>query len=180
MTPHRAGADAAPSAWVQRFTPLVPARASVLDLACGAGRHTRWFLAQGHPVTAIDRDVSDLADLRGTEGLQVVEADLESGPPGLLTDLLAGRRFGAVVVTNYLHRPLMGTLIEAVDQGGVLLYETFSERQATLGGRPSNPDFLLRTGELLEVVRGRLGVVAYEDLIDGRSAVQRICALRTR
>ncbi|HEU5003629.1 MAG TPA: SAM-dependent methyltransferase [Actinomycetota bacterium] len=178
MTPNRAGPGAPPSAWVQRWTDLVPEGSPVLDVACGAGRHTRWFLAHGHPVTAIDRDLGGLGDLTGSGGLEIVEADLEAGAP-FPPALLQGRRFGGVVVTNYLHRPLLGDLVAVVDHNGVLLYETFSERHPALGGRPSNPDFLLRTGELLEVVRGRLDVVAYEDVIDGPSAVQRIAAIRT-
>lgn len=176
MTANRAGPGAPPSAWVQRFGPLVPAGAPVLDIASGGGRHARWFLARGHPVTAIDRDVADLADLAGTERMEVIEADLESGGPFPVQ----GRLFGGVVVTNYLHRPLLDHLVATVGRAGVLLYETFSERHAALGGRPSNPDFLLRTGELLELVRGRMDVVAYEDVVDGPSALQRICAVRTR
>lgn len=176
MTPNRAGPGAPPSAWVQRFGPLVPAHMPVLDVASGGGRHARWFLGRGHPVTAIDLELADLADLAATEGLELIQADLEAGGPLPVQ----GRRFGGVVVTNYLHRPLLDDLVAAVGRGGVLVYETFSERHPALGGRPSNPDFLLRTGELLEVVRGRLDVVAYEDVVDGHSAVQRICAIRTR
>lgn len=168
----------APSAWVVRFAPWVPEGGTVLDVACGAGRHTRLFLERGHRVVAVDRETSDLADLAGDPRLEVVEADLEGGGPLPL----AGRRFGGVIVVNYLHRPLLPLLVAAVAPAGVLIYETFARGQERLG-RPTNPDFLLRPGELLDAVRGRLRVVAYEDLTVDRpppARVQRICAIAAR
>jgi SAM-dependent methyltransferase len=148
----------------------------VLDLACGGGRHTRFFAAAGHPVTAVDIDLCRVADLAGRPGVELVQADLEGGA----AFPLAGRRFGGVVVTNYLHRPLLAGLVEALAPGGVLLYETFAEGNEEAGGRVRNPDFLLRHGELLEIARGRLRVVAYEDVVEPPphpAAVQRICAV---
>jgi len=146
----------------------------VLDLACGGGRHLRLLHGRGHPVTGLDRDLSGVADLAETPGVRLVEADLEDGAPFPL----AGLRFAGVVVTNYLHRPLLPTLVEAVAPGGLLLYETFAQGNERFG-RPRNPDFLLRPGELLEAVHGRLRVLAYEDLevTEPRpAAVQRIAA----
>lgn len=172
--PSRGGrADAQPSAWVARFAPRIPPGGTVLDLACGRGRHTRLLLARGHAVVAVDRDVSAVAGLDGA--LEVVEVDLEDGGPFPL----AGRRFDGVVVTAYLHRPLLPALVAAVAPGGALIYETYARGHERFG-RPRNPDFLLRPGELLHAVRGHLRVVAYEDLVveDGPAAVQRICATR--
>lgn len=167
---------AAPSGWITRFAALVPDGGAVLDLACGSGRHTRYFLDRGHPVVAVDIDLSGIGDL-GAEGtLERVRADLEADGPFPL----AGRRFAAVVVTNYLHRPLLPALVDAVAPGGLLLYETFARGNERFG-RPSNPDFLLTPGELLEAVRGRLRVLAYEDLAVTEprpAAIQRICARR--
>ncbi len=166
----------AASPWVVRFAPLVAAGAPVLDLACGQGRHVRLFLARGHPVTAVDVDVSGLEDLQGASGLEVVAADLEAGSAWPL----AGRRFGAVVVTNYLWRPLFPHILNSVGPGGVLLYETFALGNEAYG-RPSNPDFLLRPGELIERVQGRLQIVAYEHGCLERPVPmvgQRICARR--
>ena len=165
---------AAPSAWVCRFAGLVPPGGAVLDLAAGGGRHTRLFLERGHPVLAVDRDIGGLGHLSDPR-LTAVRADLEAAAWPL-----AGRRFAGVVVTNYLHRPLLPLLVEAVAEGGALIYETFAEGNAEFG-RPRNPDFLLKPGELLEAVRGRLGVVAYEQ---GRierprpAVIQRIAAVR--
>ncbi|MFQ5985079.1 MAG: class I SAM-dependent methyltransferase [Alphaproteobacteria bacterium] len=164
-----------PSPWVVRFAPLVPAAGEVLDVACGAGRHVRFFLAQGHSVTAVDRDVSGLADLTGSPGLTVIEAELEGGGPWPLEDL----HFAGVVVTNYLHRPLFPALLTALAPGGALIYETFAAGNERFA-RPHSPDHLLRRGELLDVVRGKLRVVAFEDMevAEPRPAVvQRICAL---
>jgi len=166
----------APSPWIVRFAPLVPAGAPVLDLACGSGRHTRLFLARGHPVTAVDIDISGLVDLEGVAGLEIVRADLESGAPWPLP----GRRVGAVVVTNYLWRPLFPTILEAVAPEGLLLYETFAAGNEALG-KPRRPEYRLRPGELVEVVDGRLQIVAYEHgrVELPRPAVrQRICAAK--
>ena len=170
----------APSAWVQRFASMVPEGAPVLDLACGGGRHTRLFAEAGHPVTAVDIDLSRLGDLARHPRVEPVQADLEGGDPLFPRGPLQGRTFGAVVVTNYLHRPLLEHLVAALAPGGILLYETPAEGNEALGGRVTNPDFLLRHGELLELARGRLRVIAYEDVVlDGPNpAVQRICAVK--
>ncbi|WP_448202811.1 class I SAM-dependent methyltransferase [Azospirillum sp. sgz302134] len=165
-----------PSPWVARFAPLVPAGGLVLDLACGSGRHLRLFHARNHPVVGLDRDLRGVSDLAGTPGVELVEADLESGAP---VPLLAGRRFAGIVVTNYLHRPLFPALLGALAPGGVLIYETFAIGNARFG-RPTSPSFLLRSGELLEVARGRLQVVAYEhgEVASPKAAVvQRLCAV---
>jgi SAM-dependent methyltransferase len=166
----------APSTWVRRFAGQVPKRGRVLDLACGGGRHTRFFLARGHGVVALDRDVSGLSDLEAEPDLEIVEADLENGS----AFPLAGQRFEGVVVTNYLHRPILAVLVDCVVPGGALIYETFARGNERFG-RPANPDHLLKPGELLEAVRGKLRVVAYEDRVVRRpwpAAVQRICAVR--
>jgi SAM-dependent methyltransferase len=160
---------------VLRFAGRVPEAAPVLDLACGGGRHARLFLARGHPVTAIDRDLSGISDIMGAPGLEPLEIDLEDGRPFPLT----GRRFAGVIVTNYLYRPLLPALVAAVAPGGVLIYETFARGNEKFG-RPRNPDHLTQPGELLEAVRGKLRVVAYEDTVDKLpkpAARQRICAV---
>jgi SAM-dependent methyltransferase len=171
---HREPLDASP--WILRFAELVPAGGPVLDLACGTGRHSRLFLERNHPVTAVDREATALRALASLGSLEIVETDLEDG--GAFP--LAGRRFAAVVVTNYLYRPLLPALVEAVAEGGLLLYETFARGNERFG-RPSNPDFLLAPGELLAAVDGHLRVLAYEDLVvetPRPAAVQRIAARR--
>ena len=170
--------DMEPSPWVVRFATLVSGRGDVLDIACGAGRHTRLFLARGHRVVAVDRELSGVADLAEHDRLETVETDLEDETPFALQ----GRRFAGVVVTNYLHRPLMPALVAAVDAAGVLIYETFAVGNERFG-LPKNPDFLLRPGELLDAVRGHLRVIAYEDLVVGEpspAAIQRVCAIGPR
>ena len=165
----------APSPWVVRFAGLVPAGGRVLDLACGGGRHTRFFLERHHPVTAVDIDLAGVADLTGRPDIETIEADLEGGAPWPLTD----RRFAGIVVTNYLHRPLLPAIVAAVAPGGVLIYETFAVGNERFG-RPANPDFLLRPGELIDAVQGRLEIVAYENLEVAEpkpAMVQRIAAI---
>ena len=161
------------SPWVRRWSHLVPAGASVLDLACGSGRHVRWFAARGCRVTGVDRNAEVLQSLAAIA--ETCVADLENAlwP-------LAGHRFDAVVVTNYLWRALLPQVVDSVAEGGVLLYETFAVGQASVG-KPSNPAFLLAPGELLAAAQG-LRVVAYEDgFVDTPPRfVQRIAAVRER
>ena len=146
------------SAWVERHAGLVSEPGQVLDLAAGSGRHTRYFKALGHSVLAVDRDVSGLADLRGDAGVEIRQVDLETDDPWPFAD----RRFAAIIVTNYLHRPLLPALDGALLAGGILVYETFAIGNERFG-RPRNPDFLLRDGELLELAKTcGLTVLAYE------------------
>lgn len=160
-----------PSPWIVHWAGLVPAGASVLDVAAGSGRHSHFFAERGHKVTAIDRDTTAL---KATSNIEVIRADLEDGSPWPL----ASRKFGAVVVTNYLHRPLMPDLLAAIEPGGVLLYQTFMVGNERFG-KPSRPEFLLKDGELLDLVRGSFSVVAYEARLIGAPSmamVQRIAA----
>ncbi|HEV3428764.1 MAG TPA: class I SAM-dependent methyltransferase [Paraburkholderia sp.] len=165
-----------PSEWVRQWAHLIAPGGTVLDLASGAGRHARWLAQRGHPVAALDRDADALATLRDVPGVGTLECDLEGAPWPLPDDA----RFAAIVVTNYLHRPLMGRLLDALAPGGVLIYETFAQGNETVG-KPSNPAFLLAPGELLAVCAPTLRVIAYQDgfILHPREAfVQRICAVR--
>lgn len=165
----------APSPWVVRWATLIRSGGEVLDLACGHGRHARYLAERGCRVTAVDRDPAALAALATVPSVRTVQADLEGAPWPL-----GGAAFDGVVVTNYLHRPLFDALAASLAPGGVLIYETFMQGNERYG-KPSNPDFLLRPGELGDAWRGRLEVVAFEQ---GRVArpkpavVQRVCALR--
>lgn len=161
-----------PSDWVRRWAPLIPAGGTVLDLACGSGRHLRWLASQGWRVTGVDRDAAALQPLASIA--EVIVADLEGGGPWPL----GGRRFDGIVVTNYLWRPLLPVLRETLKPSGVMIYETFGRAQARIG-RPSRAEFLLAPGELLRLAEG-LRIVAYEDgLLEAPlRAVQRLCARR--
>lgn len=158
----------APSAWVARWAPLIP-QGRVLDLACGGGRHARFFAEQGYAVLAVDREPQTIP------GARFLQADLEDGSPWPLP----GERFQGIVVANYLHRPLLPLLRDALAAGGVLLYETFmlgNERY----GKPSNPAFLLRPGELWEAFAG-LQCIAFEQgtvALPKPARIQRLCAMR--
>jgi SAM-dependent methyltransferase len=145
----------------------------VLDLACGSGRHSRFLASLGFRVRAVDRDPQALAALADIAGVVVQESDLENGPWPL-----AGLQYDGVVVTNYLHRPLFPRILDALSPTGLLVYETFAAGNERFG-KPTNPDFLLRPGELLDVALGRLHVIAYEDLevtTPKPARIQRICA----
>lgn len=158
----------APSAWVERWAPLVT-HGTVLDLACGSGRHARYFLERGLKVVAVDREPQQIP------GARFVHADLEDGSPWPLP----GERFEGIVVTNYLHRPLLEILHQSLAEGGVLIYETFMLGNESFG-KPSNPAFLLRPGELLEAFKG-LTVRGFEEGVvkDPKPAmIQRLCAVR--
>lgn len=165
----------APSGWVRRFAHLVPAQGTVLDVACGGGRHARFFAARGCTVVAVDRDADAASALAGVRGVTFVTADLEGAPWPL-----PGRRFDAIVVTNYLHRPLFGTLVASVAPGGALIYETFAVGNERFG-KPSNPAFLLRPRELFDAFAPHLHVLAFEDGVTATprpARVQRIVAVR--
>jgi len=160
-----------PFDWIVRWSHLVPADGTVLDVACGAGRHMRWFHERGHAVTGVDRAPEAIA-ATAPFGSTIL-ADIESGPWPL-----TGQRFDAVVVTNYLWRPRLSDIVASVASGGVLLYETFAAGNETVG-KPSRPDFLLQPGELLRVCAD-LHVIAFEDgwLNAPSRFVQRIAAVR--
>jgi SAM-dependent methyltransferase len=163
--------SAPPSPWIVRWAHLIGPDGTVLDVAAGGGRHTLWFAARGHRVTAVDRDGAAMAALAGHA--EAVTADIEGAPWPFV-----GRTFDAVVVANYLWRPLLPALTAALAPGGVLLYETFAAGNETVG-RPKRPEFLLEHGELLAVAAG-LRIVAYEDgvLSDPDRFVQRLAAVR--
>ncbi len=175
MTTGFGGGSLAPSEWVVRFAPLLRTGGEVLDFACGDGRHARWLAERGFRVEAVDRDTGALASLATVPGMQVREADLENDPWPY-----RGRHFDGIVVTNYLFRPRLAELLDCIVPGGVLIYETFmlgNERH----GKPSNPDFLLRPGELLERLHDGYLIVAFEQgevALPRPAVVQRVCAIR--
>ncbi|MBL0121340.1 MAG: class I SAM-dependent methyltransferase [Betaproteobacteria bacterium] len=161
--------DLAPSDWVIRFGVSVPSGGRVLDVACGAGRHANWFVGRGHVVNAVDKEKSPKLSAQ----IAFKQADIE-----ICRWPYADELFAAVVVTNYLHRALLKTLVNSVAAHGWLIYETFAEGNEQFG-RPSRSDFLLRPGELLDAVHGKLRVVAYEHRYVDKpkpAMVQRIAA----
>lgn len=172
--PHTAMAS--PSRWVKRWSHLVRAGGSVLDVACGGGRHLAWFAGRGHRVTGIDIETQSASGQ--VSAARLVQADIEKGPWPLANASGVHEEFDAVVVTNYLWRPLWAHLLASLAPGGVLLYETFACGNETIG-RPSRPDFLLQRGELLQACAG-LRVVSFEDGFLDHPArfVQRIAAVR--
>jgi SAM-dependent methyltransferase len=144
------------SPWVRRFAALIPAGGDVLDLACGAGRHARLLAGLGYRVEAADRNAELLAGLADVAGVTTRQADLEGGPWPYF-----GRAFDGIVVTNYLWRPLLPHLFSCLDEGAVLIYETFMVGNERFG-KPNNPEYLLRRGELLDLLHKRFTVVAFE------------------
>ena len=169
-----------PSVWIKRWSHLVAPGGGVLVVACGYGRHARWFYERNHPLALVDRAqaaINSIASVIPATACEAVVADIENGPWPF-----AGRQFAAVVVTNYLWRPLFPTLLGSLQPGGVLIYETFTQGNETVG-KPSRADFLLRPGELLEVCQA-LRVVAFEEgfqqAADGSAPrfIQRIAAVR--
>jgi SAM-dependent methyltransferase len=161
-----------PSGWVVRFLPLIMPGGLVLDLAAGNGRHSRLLRDSGFTVCAVDRNVSALLPLAGAR-CAVREIDLETGTAWPLGD-----GYDGIIVTNYLHRPLLPAIRQALAPGGILIYETFALGNERFG-RPQNPDFLLRPGELLEAF-AMLTVVAFEQgevTIPRRAVIQRVAAV---
>ena len=173
MTSHEVIAAASP--WVRRFAQVIPKDGRVLDLACGAGRHTALLAALGHQILAVDQDISAVEPLQ-SGSIQIQALDLEGSDWPLLN-----QQFSAIVVTNYLYRPFLDELPKMLTEGGVLIYETFADGNAEFG-KPSNPNFLLKPGELLALAQhSGLKVIAYEDIYLDQpkpAMVQRICAVK--
>lgn len=152
-----------PSAWFERFEPLLRRNSSVLDLAAGGGRHVRFFAEQGHKVTAVDKNIEPLEPFTKSHNAEIIQADLEDGSPWPLKD----RTFDAVVICNYLYRPGLLDVMAAINPDGYLFYETFALGNEVYN-RPRNPHHLLKNGELLSLVGGRMQVVAYQHgIIEG-------------
>ena len=150
-----------PSPWVKKYAHLVP-NGPVLDIAAGRGRHSIFFHSLGHPITAIDKNISFLTKLKKYKNSEIISADLETSTSVFSkTQPLHGRQFSGIIVINYLYRPLLGDLIAALRPGGVLIYETFA-RGNELFSRPKNPSHLLKSEELINLVCGKLQIIAYE------------------
>lgn len=163
----------APSPWVARFAAKLTKKGSIIDIACGNGRHTRLLVDQGHQVIAIDRDLAGVQDLANLNAVELLNYDLESGTWPFPPESAAG-----IIVANYLHRPHFKRLYETLANDGLLIFETFAVGNEHFG-RPSNPDFLLKPGELLEVFGGDMDILAYEEVeetLPKPAFKQRICA----
>ncbi|MCZ6605962.1 MAG: class I SAM-dependent methyltransferase [Alphaproteobacteria bacterium] len=168
-----------PSSWITRFAPLIAQDAHILDVACGSGRHTKYFLEGETRVTAVDIDTRALAAWAGewleSGALELIEADLEAGPWPL-----SGRQFDGVIVSNFLWRPILADILGSVAPGGILIYETFGQGNEA-HRRPTNPDYLLAPGELLAAADDGFEVLSYEfGLVDRqpKAVVSRICAVK--
>jgi SAM-dependent methyltransferase len=168
------------SPWVARWAHLVPAGGTVLDVACGLGRHALHFSQLNHPVALVDRAQAAIESVARQlpASSRCITADIENGPWPFMDSAGKPQQFAGVVVTNYLWRALLPTIVQSVAPGGVLIYETFAVGNETVG-KPSRPDFLLQPGELLTAC-AQLRVVAYEDgfVTNPDRFVQRIVAVR--
>lgn len=170
-----------PSNWLKRFGPLLQAQSgTILDLACGAGRNSLYLKSLNLPVLGVDREAQGFHALN-IAGVKTMQFDLAAGELGY--DWPFGENaFAAIVVCNYLHRPLFPHLIASLQDNGLLIYETFAAGNENFG-KPANPAFLLQTGELLLQMQSnrqiQMSVLAYEEgYIDfpKPAVVQRICA----
>ncbi|MBC3916355.1 class I SAM-dependent methyltransferase [Undibacterium sp. CY18W] len=168
-----------PSAWLQRHIALLPA-GLVLDLACGGGRNSLFLLEKNYEVLALDRDGQGFVMLEAAGArtmLHDLEAEVEHDNWPFVENA-----FEAIVVCNYLHRPLFPAMLGSLAPGGVLIYETFAAGNEQFG-KPSNPAFLLQQGELLAQIRSNaqvaMHVIAYEEGYVEQpkpAMIQRICA----
>ena len=164
------------SAWVRRFYDQIPKNGLILDLAGGSGRHTRFLTQKGFKLLLLDNDIAKAKDLQGVENIVLMEYDLEDGS----TLPFPKSSFQGVVVTNYLYRPIFPQLLDLLDDGGILIYETFAVGNEKYG-RPTNPDYLLKSGELISLVSSQMRIIAYEECLVRRPAkayVQRITAAK--
>ena len=180
------------SPWVTRWSHLVPTGGTLLDVACGHGRHSKWFFMKNNAIVSVDRSSDAIESLAAwcaqkslEQRAEALHAPHHKAPELLVADIenapwpFEGRQFDGIVVTNYLWRALLPTIVQSLAPGGVLIYETFATGNETVG-KPSRPDFLLQPGELLQACAS-LRVVAYEDgfLNAPDRFVQRIVAVRS-
>lgn len=164
-----------PSDWLLKHAAHIKPGGHILDVAAGNGRNSRWLAQHGFRVEAVDRDSEALGSMKGVDNITLNVADIENKAWPY-----TGQQFDAIVVCRYLHRPLFSALYESLAPGGVLIYETFMQGHEAYG-RPSNPDFLLRPGELLEVFDRQLEVITFEEgyqELPKPAMMQRICAIR--
>ena len=175
--PHHPAIKNAPSDWVKQHIRIIPPKGTVLDLACGAGRHTRLLIETGRRVIALDYNIRQLEYLSGEDSLTIIRHNLEvknSWPFNPLT-------FDGIIVTNYLYRPLYSCIIDALAVNGVLIYQTFAVGNEKYG-RPRNPKYLLKEDELLEVFGKKLNVVDYSHGYIKKpspAVIQSICCKKT-
>ena len=168
--------NASPEEWVKKHIHLIPEKSTVADIACGKGRHTRLLLRRGFFVVAFDKDVSGLRDIPPTPNLRVVEVDLEADNECLKHP----KEFSAIIVVNYLHRPLFDNLIHALKPGGILIYQTFmvgNERY----GRPHNTDYLLKENELSTRLEAEFRIIEFDQgyiEYPKPAVIQKICATK--
>ena len=164
------------STWVRRFYDQIPKNGLILDLAGGSGRHTRFLTQKGFKLLLLDNDIAKAKHLQDVENIVLMEYDLEDGNALPFPK----SSFQGVVVTNYLYRPIFPQLLDLLDDGGILIYETFAVGNEKYG-RPTNPDYLLKSGELISLVSSQMRIIAYEECLVGRPAkayVQRITAAK--
>ena len=175
------------SPWVKRFSSMHlekykdKKKIRILDLACGSGRHSRYFVNKNLTVYSVDKDISKIRSLKTKRNISIIEADIEKVNPWDKSSMLKGKRFDLIIVTNYLFRPLTSSIIRALKNNGMLIYETFSKGNEKYG-HPRNPNFLLKSGELLKMFGAALRIVAFEEGCirnPRKMMVQRICATRS-
>jgi len=162
-----------PSSWIVKFAPLIKSQGLVLDLACGSGRHAKWLAQQGYQVDALDRDPIATSSMQGIDGIRIQLTDLETTEPPSFE-----HSYDGIIVSRYLHRPLLTSLATILKPGGILIYETFMRGNERYG-KPSNPDFLLMPDELLNTYSPLLNVISFEqgEVMEPKPAMlQRICA----
>ncbi len=162
------------SEWVKRFYSQIPKNGLILDLAGGSGRHTRFLAQKGFKLILLDNQIAKAKHLQNVENIELMEYNVEGGSslPFLTSS------FKGIVVTNYLYRPIFPQLICLLDDGGVLIYETFAVGHEKYG-RPTNPDFLLKSGELISRISPQMRIIAYEERLitwPAKAYVQRIAA----
>ena len=146
------------SNWVSENYNHIKKKGLILDLACGSGRNGKFLLEKGFDVVFLDRDTSQLDWVPEPFRSQVIKHDLEAGTSWGFSSC----SFDAVVVTNYLYRPIFPDLLSIIDEGGVLIYETFSKGNE-IYGKPTNPNYLLEPEELIDLVRPSMRLISFKE-----------------
>ncbi len=130
---------------------------TALDIACGVGRNTHFIADKGFEVDAVDFSDYALSQVQENDRIKKIEVDLD-------TYNLEVNKYDLIININYLSRRLFPQIKEALKRGGIVIFETFIVAHGDFNN-PANPEYLLRTNELLHAFVG-LDIIYYEEKDD--------------
>lgn len=139
----------------------LPLSGHALDLACGLGRNAVYLADKGFSVEAWDFSDIAIASLQRTAA--ELELDIDTRLIDVENGLVDCAIFDVIVVSNFLIRSIFPSIVEKLESGGLLFYQTFLRSGIDDGG-PENPAYRLNPGELPALCNS-LEIVFYNEII---------------